>query len=456
MKGNRLRRLAGKILPIGHGHYREMCSLAATGQLGGPQMCELNEHIAACHPCRMFLESIAQVSMQVMPAVAESRVPARATMPPHGMRIRFLSRLAADRVRSVDRPASLPVLIQKSPPDLSRLPYRTDTDAEDSGSRSRSGGSSRHARLATILAACAVIGVVGFYAGRRTSIQAPKLITQMPPTDAPSASENRAAEIADRVKLLELEQRKKDVESRLREMKERVITSETQQKALTDRLTDANRKLAELAAASVEERQRLMQEDQLANGQLSELQGEVEKLRSQLDDARTRLVAQQGDTEQLRARLELTEANLQQQLSLQSAKGEMGELVAARNLHIVDVYDADPSGKRQRSFGRVFYIEGKSLVFYAYDLEDSQRVKTNVVFHVWGGKAGVKEVTHSLGILRKENEGQSRWAMTFDDAKVLSQINTVFVTAESASKQNDEPRGKKVLYAYFGSPPNHP
>jgi hypothetical protein len=95
-------------------------------------------------------------------------------------------------------------------------------------------------------------------------------------------------------------------------------------------------------------------------------------------------------------------------------------------------------------------------VFYAYDLEDPGRLKANVVFHVWGGKAGVKEVTHSLGILRKDDVGQSRWAMTFDDPRVLAQINSVFVTAESANKHHDEPHGKKVLYAYFGSQPNHP
>jgi hypothetical protein len=79
-----------------------------------------------------------------------------------------------------------------------------------------------------------------------------------------------------------------------------------------------------------------------------------------------------------------------------------------------------------------------------------------VVFHVWGGKAGVKEMTHSLGILSKDANGDSRWAMTFDDTNILAQINSVFVTAEPANKHSDEPHGKKILYAYFGSAPNHP
>ena len=74
-------------------------------------------------------------------------------------------------------------------------------------------------------------------------------------------------------------------------------------------------------------------------------------------------------------------------------------------------------GKQRRSFGRVLYVEAESLVFYAYDFDDHKQFKSNVVFYVWGGKTGVKEVTHNLGILRKDDDGQSSWAMTFDDSK---------------------------------------
>src|SRR5437879_13784025 len=84
MKGNRLKRLAGKILPIMHGRYQEMCSLAATGQLGGPQMSELNEHVAACDSCRKLLESVARVSIHVMPVLAEGRLSAAALAPTQG------------------------------------------------------------------------------------------------------------------------------------------------------------------------------------------------------------------------------------------------------------------------------------------------------------------------------------------------------------------------------------
>jgi len=447
--------LARKLLSVSHGRYQEMCSLAATGQLGGPQMSELNEHVAACDSCRQFLESVAEVSIQVMPVLADGRVSAADIVPPQGMRARFLSRLAVEELSARDgvTRGPIPMLVQKPRSESPGVHYEENACTEDSRSEGHLGWSSLLWRPAAILAACAVIGIIGFYVGHRTSTQTAQLVTQRDPSAVPSARENEA-DGSDRMS--SLEQQKKDLEARLRETNEKLNASETEEKVLSEKLADASNKLTALTAETQDERQRLTQEDQEAKSQLTYLQSEVEKLRWQLDDAKTKLTAQQNEGEQLRAKLELTESGLQRELDLKSAKSEMGDLVAARNLHIVDVYDADPNGKRQRSFGRVFYIEGKSLVFYAYDLEDPGRLRANVVFHVWGGKAGVKEVTHSLGILHKDDVGQSRWAMTFDDPKVLAQINSVFVTAESATKHYDEPHGKKVLYAYFGSQPNHP
>src|SRR4029077_5704188 len=156
--------------------------------------------------------------------------------------------------------------------------------------------------------------------------------------------------------------------------------------------------------------------------QVSTLQADVNRLSQRLAESEIKFGVQKQENADLSSKLALTESDLQRERDLKSAKSEMGELAASRNLHIVDVYDADPNGKRQRSFGRVFYIEGKSLVFYAYDLTNPGPFRANVVFHVWGGKAGVKEATHSLGILHKDDAGQNRWAMTFDDPNVLGQI----------------------------------
>ena len=63
---------------------------------------------------------------------------------------------------------------------------------------------------------------------------------------------------------------------------------------------------------------------------------------------------------------------------------DITDLMGARNLHIIDVRDADGKGKNQKSFGRIFYTEGKSLIFYAYDLDEGKVTKANYSFEVWG------------------------------------------------------------------------
>ncbi len=456
MKKNRkFVEVAAKLWPVAHRRFEEMCALAVTGQLGGAQMCELNEHIAACESCRKFLESVAQVSVQAMPLLADKHAPAGNVAPPEGMRERFLSRLAVEGLNAKDsvthRPS--PILVRES--FSLPLDERSEGDTrKETPSTFPPGSFSLLWRSAAALTACAVIGIVGFYIGERKTRQTPQQLTQARPSSVPAPGGNPPAFDSDHVS--QLERQKKELEGELAQLKERLSNADGERQSLRDELATAKEKLAAVTTQAQSASQSSLVEGQEAKNQVATLQSQVDRLNQRLAESEVKLDVQRQTSEEVNAKLETTTADLRRELDLKSAKSDLGDVVAARNLHIVDVYDADPNGKRQRSFGRVFYIEGKSLVFYAYDLDDPGRFKANVVFHVWGGKAGVKEVTHSLGILRKDDGGQNRWAMTFDDPKVLGQINSVFVTAESANKHYDEPHGKKVLYAYFGSPANHP
>jgi hypothetical protein len=90
MKSNsKLVRAGIRLWPKSHGRYEEMCALAATAQLRGKEMSELNVHITTCDSCREFLWSLGQVSVQVMPLLAENGAPAADIVPPDGMRDRF-------------------------------------------------------------------------------------------------------------------------------------------------------------------------------------------------------------------------------------------------------------------------------------------------------------------------------------------------------------------------------
>ena len=442
---------AGKLWPVGHGRFEQMCALAITGQLGGPQMCELDEHIANCSRCRKYLESVAQVSVQVMPLLAEKHAPDRRLTPPAGMRERFLERLSAEAHTGEDggklRPFPMPAKGIYAPPQTEAT---SKPRTEEKNSRSFF---SSLWRPIAIAAGCLVAVGAAYYVGSHRALT-PQQLTQTVPVAPATAPLTTKAVEPDRVS--ELVRQKTELETKLAAMKQELTTAQVDRESLNQELAAAKEKLTALTQQAANRPEQESPQVTQATQQVSTLQADVNRLSQRLAESEIKYGIQKQENADLNSKLALTEADLQRERDLKSAKSEMGELAASRNLHIVDVYDADPDGKRQRSFGRVFYIEAQSLVFYAYDLDDPGRFKTNVVFHVWGGKAGVKEVTHSLGILHKDDSGQNRWAMTFDDPKVLTQINSVFVTAESASKSYDQPHGRKVLYAYFGSPANHP
>jgi hypothetical protein len=452
---------AGKLWPIRHGRFEEMCSLAITGQLGGAQMCELDEHIAACESCRKFLGEIAQVSVQAMPLLAEKRGPAPQFLPPQGIRERFLARLASETSDSETGTALRPIpvpTVRAYPVSRQRETTRPIGEEDQSSKQSLRGVRPRLWRPVAIATGCVAVAIAAYYAGVYRTVQSPPQLAQ---AHRLALTAPRAPEITPKVvesdRVSELERQKSELELKLVSMERELATAESERESLSNELASAKEKLATLttqtASRSAQDAPVVSQQ---AGEQVATLQAQVDRLGQRLAEEEVSLDVQKQTSKELSAKLDSTSSELQRERDLKSAKSQLGDLVAARNLHIVDVYDADGNGRRQQSFGRVFYIEGKSLVFYAYDLDDPGRFKTNVVFHVWGGRAGMKEVTHSLGILHKDDAGQNRWAMTFDDPSVLAQINSVFVTAESANKHYDEPHGKKVLYAYFGSQPNHP
>jgi len=454
---SKLMRAATRLWPNRHGRYEEMCALAATAQLGGAQMSELNAHISTCDLCRAFLESLANVSVQVMPLLAENRVRAADIVPPHGMRDRFLARIASEElVNKINEETRVyPFLVNKPLSSAIEKEQREDEPARVAPvlPEPKSRVFWLLSRSAAVMALCVIVGSAAFYTGVWRGKHIAQEPTKMQALSRDASEGNSVVGGSDHLSQLAAE--KSQLENTLAKLKQELSILQSEKESLNDELTSAKDKLAALTIQGKSASEHSSAELQDAQNRVATLQSRIDVLSERFADSEVKLGVQRQMNEDLAAKLDTTEEELRRQDDLKSAKLELGDLVAARNLHIVDVYDADSNGKRQRSFGRVFYIEGKSLVFYAYDLDAPGQFKANMVFHVWGEKAGVKEVAHSLGVLHKD-DGQSRWAMTFDDPRVLIKINSVFVTTEVASKQPNEPHGKKILYAYWGNQANHP
>ena len=105
--------------------------------------------------------------------------------------------------------------------------------------------------------------------------------------------------------------------------------------------------------------------------------------------------------------------------------------------------------------GRVFYTEGKSLIFYAFDLGNRTPAKRNASFQVWGARGPAQRQAKSLGIFYVDDQKQNRWVLKSDDPVVLAEIDSVFVTIEPPGG-SAKPSGHRLLFAYLKANPNHP
>ena len=232
--------------------------------------------------------------------------------------------------------------------------------------------------------------------------------------------------------------------------------------ALSQQAKNAN-ELEENAAASEKERGVLASELKQRQARIDDLERQIAQSQVELASAKTQLAAQASNEDTVasdQARIwELSDqlaeetASLSRERDLLSADRDIRELMGARNLHIADT---DVKGKTRPTLGRIFFTEGKSLIFYAYDLNDHRVQNAGYNYRVWGKKEGPGQGARSLGIFYSDDKTQKRWVFRSDDPKVLSEIDSVFVTVEPPGKNPVAPQVDKLLYAYLRNQANHP
>ena len=228
---------------------------------------------------------------------------------------------------------------------------------------------------------------------------------------------------------------------------------------LAQQLQEAHQRvsiLGEQGAAATEQVADLQSQLDLARANQSKVEGQLAAFKASTSDAQTQLALVEAENKDLRDKLDTQSAGVDRERELMADGREIRDLIAARNLHIIDVYDTSGEGQTQKSFGRVFYTEGKSLVFYAYDLP-SRRPAAKYAFYAWGKRDGSGDVkVRNLGIFYNDDQTQKRWVLKITNPQTLSEIDSVFVTLEKTDGFGNSPTGKKLLSAYLGSPANHP
>ena len=176
----------------------------------------------------------------------------------------------------------------------------------------------------------------------------------------------------------------------------------------------------------------------------------------QLDSEDTvRLTALREQIDDLQATLSDKDKAIAHDQELLDHDRDIRELMGSRDLYVGEVYDVARNGQTEKPFGRVFYTKGKSLIFYAYDLDLQPGIRDSSTFQAWGSRGSDRSDAVSLGIFYEDNAANKCWVLKAENAKALNGIDAVFVTAEPHGGSS-HPSGKSLLYAYLHVEPNHP
>ncbi len=406
-----------------HEYYEELCALLPIGQLSVEEYQELSEHLRACPSCRHATDDFA-VILDKMP-VGEADVDEKtlAALQGDSYRARFLKRAVAEGVPFSGAVMRSRFSITKwSWPRIRLMP-------------------SLAAVAATVIV---ILSVQLFKLSRKGSQSNGQPIVQdaQGPTLVRDSQDKRLiSQLQARVAALESETNQQ--QTLISDLKARLSQSRAESNVARGELAKTTDQLAEV--------QREASETQRA---LDSAKADLNRVLAEKDSVDAALVDQQIKLNELAGHVKEEQAIAERERQLTVIAEDVRELMGARNLHILDVSDVDGNGRTKKSFGRVFLVEGKSLIFYAFDLGDRGN-PAKVSFQAWGQLEGRQAVAKSLGVFYVDDHAQKRWVLKVNDPEKLIAINSVFVTVEPLGGA-DRPTGKKLLYAYLGTQANHP
>ena len=421
-----------------HEEFEQLCALRVIGQLEAEEEKRLLDHLAVCHSCRAASGDFKLLVRELpLPSCKLADRSLLRWSEESGLRRRFIAKAHAEGLR----------FSREAQKDVQKTSWIW----------------TRAIRLRPLLVSgiCIIVGAGVLSLKRRNEHRNSQLVTASAiassnPADFQGSLNGKLAAQPLSLAIQPLENK----------LSAKTSNDEAQIKSLVSRLEAVEAELAIRRSENKRLQQAIEQSNaatlQLSN-QANQNETQLQQARSELERTRTERTALQADLVSAKAEV----SNLSQQLRLQEAAQsrdrellslgrDISDLMGARNLHVIDVHDDDGRGKNKKSFGRVFYTEGKSLIFYAYDLDDKKLANAKYAFQAWGERLGQPATIKSLGLLYVDDKQQKRWVLKVDDPQQLAEIDSVFVTLEPHNSATGTPRGRRILYAFLGGLPNHP
>jgi hypothetical protein len=435
-----------------HDEFLELCAVSTSGELSEQEKTKLETHLAGCAECRRALQELEAAVDVGVPFLASKLSP----------------------VLSVDSSEPFTSRQSKSEPAVSLDPTATSrTHATDAGVASdvvqrgfafaqRNGHG--HTKVnwnfvwlpfaASILLTVA-LGIYSYRMGRSRSVE----VTQKTPSTPDTQIEALEQQMSDSG------HERNDLRTELAE-RDRVISDLRRQvqmqSASLDEMKSAQADLEKSLGNSEAKKQQSAQDRSTLLEKLDAEQASLQKTQTQLDSLE-RQRAQEGaraesltaQVNDLHAQLRDREQTLSKQEDLLAHDRDVRELMGARERHIAELYSVARDGVTQKPYGRVFYTKGKSLIFYAYDLDQQAGPRNARTFQAWGQRGPDRREALNLGIFYEDNAAKKRWIVKCDDPKTLEQIHAVFVTVEPKGG-SDKPSGSPLLFTDLQIEPNHP
>ena len=436
-----------------HEDFRELCAAATAGELNATEQARLDAHLAGCADCRQVMSEYETITRVGLPALIEDSIA---------------------KERSTDGSWSVE--------DAEKAFFKR-LDREEGGQESErvSSGDSHQTKVGKRFtyrpsqirwreiwmpfAAAVLLALALGIAAYRTGVERGTDVARIAPATAKEPRSSLEEQSSDAgyqrsqvlAKLAADSQVIDDLKRQLAEQIKTVNSLRSTDTAIArtpgnsqpdpQRANDAGPGRDEVLAA--------------AQAKLAELQKTTEAATAERDqNARQAAVleAKVGELAQLlrdrEQALDREHAEIAKDQELLEHDRDIRELMGARQLYMADVRDVSGTGT-DKTYGRLFYTKGKSLIFYAFDLDAHPGVQNASSFQAWGRRGPDKEQALNLGIFYEDNVSKKRWVLKADDPKTLQDIDAVFVTVEPNGGSH-HPSGKQLLFAHLRVSPNYP
>ncbi|MGH9644888.1 MAG: hypothetical protein ACRD3Q_21000 [Terriglobales bacterium] len=412
----------------------ELCACYIAGSISRDQRKRLEKHLIGCDDCRRTLDEFQQIASMGLPALAPE----------------FAS---SDQESSGDNDRTQHRLLSRIENDInSRKKVQAPVAVVK---RTRTMGWRTLAPIAAGLLIAVSAALYSYRLGEHRGILAGQPQLNQAEAKAETLQMQMARSSSERgallAKLTDSEAAINRLSAEVKARQDEIAALKIQQEALT------------ASAASVEVR-RVASDAQRAdlNRKLGAEQASLDAAQRDLQsvrDARSadlvQMASLQRRVNEFDSVLKDRDQTIQQQKDLLAHDRDIRDLIGARDLYVAEVSDVGRDGQTNEPFGRVFYTKGKSLIFYAYNLDRQPGLRRASTFQAWGRRGPDFQQALPLGILYLDPGSNRRWILKFDDPKALERIDAVFVTVEPKGGSR-KPSGKPLLFAYLKVEPNHP